>query len=319
MNKQRTDFDNPWKQILEDYFPQFLEFFFPKVYALIDWSKPIEFLDKELQKLFPEAETSNRRVDKVAKVWLLGGEQAWVLTHVEVQSQYDKKFPERMFIYYYRLFERHRQQIISLAILADEDENWRPSSYKSSLGGCRLSLKFPTVKLLDYEADWARLEQSQNPFAVVVMAHLKTKATHQDPTRRLHWKLSLVKGLYERGWTREDVIKLFRFIDWLMVLPTHLAQTFKTAAREYEEEKKVQYISSIEQMAMDEGTQQGVLKTRREDAIKVLKLRFRAIPDSIVEYINSIEDETVLESLHERAVTTVGLEEFQQLLNTVAG
>ena len=155
------------------------------------------------------------------------------------------------------------------------------------------------------------------------MAHLKTKATHQDPTGRLHWKLSLVQGLYERGWTREDVIKLFRFIDWLMVLPTDLAQVFKIAAREYEEEKKMQYISSIEQMAMEEGTEQGlqlgVLKTRREDALKVLKLRFRAIPDSIVDGINSIEDETVLESLHEQAVTTVGLEEFQQVLNTIVG
>ena len=97
MNRQRTDFDNPWKQILENYFPQFLDFFFPQVYALIDWSKPVEFLDQELQQLFPEAKTGNRRVDKVAKVWLLGGEPAWVLTHVEVQSQYDKQFPERMF------------------------------------------------------------------------------------------------------------------------------------------------------------------------------------------------------------------------------
>ena len=151
------------------------------------------------------------------------------------------------------------------------------------------------------------------------MAHLKTKATHQDPTGRLHWKLSLVKGLYERGWTREDVIKLFRFIDWLMVLPTHLAQAFKIAAREYEEEKKMQYISSIEQMAMEEGTQQGVLQANRENAIKLLELRFGTVSESIAERINGIKDAAISQTLLLRAATTVDLEEFQQLLNTVVG
>ena len=123
-----------------------------------------------------------------------------------------------------------------------------------------------------------------------------------------------MKGLYERGWMREDVIKLFRFIDWLMVLPAELTQAFKIAAREYEEEKKMQYISSLEQLAIAEGS----LKTQREDVVKVLNLRFGNITDSIVEQLDGIEDVTVLESLLEKAVTTVSLEEFQQFLPSVA-
>jgi hypothetical protein len=119
--------------------------------AAIDWTRPYEFLDTELQQLEPDAEIGRRLVDKVAKVWLLDGEEAWVLVHVEVQGQYDSQFAERMYTYNYRLFDRHKKRVISLAVLADEQANWRPSSYRYQLGGCRVSLEFPVAKLLDYE------------------------------------------------------------------------------------------------------------------------------------------------------------------------
>jgi hypothetical protein len=81
--------------------------------------------------------------------------------------------------------------------------------------------------LIDYDSRWQELESSRNPFAVMVMAHLKTRATRKDPEARLRWKLSLVKGLYEKGYSREDVLELFRFIDWLLVLPEELGRRFQ--------------------------------------------------------------------------------------------
>ena len=107
MTEQRTDCDSPWKEIIEDFFPQFLEFFFLEAYKVIDWTQPYEFLDKELQQLEPDAEIGKRLVDKVAKVWLHNGEQAWVLVHVKVQGQYDSQFTQRMYTCNYRLFRNH--------------------------------------------------------------------------------------------------------------------------------------------------------------------------------------------------------------------
>ena len=49
---------------------------------------------------------------------------------------------------------------------------------------CELSLKFPIAKLLDYESRWQELESSDNPFAIIVMAHLKTKATTGNLSER---------------------------------------------------------------------------------------------------------------------------------------
>jgi len=38
-----------------------------------------------------------------------------------------------------------------------------------------MRLEFPILKLSDYESRWDELENSTNPFAVMVMAHLKTR------------------------------------------------------------------------------------------------------------------------------------------------
>ncbi|MBD2774566.1 transposase [Iningainema tapete] len=311
MTEQRTDYDNPWKEVIEGFFPRFLEFFFPEAYAVVDWEKDYEFLDQELQQLEPDAEIGKRLVDKVAKVSLVNGEQAWVLLHVEVQGQYDKEFAQRMYTYNYRLFDRHKQQVISLAVLADEEVNWRPSSYSYVLGGCRVSLEFPIVKLLDYEAQWETLEQSTNPFSVVVMAHLKTKATHRNPQSRLQWKLSLTRRLFEQGYSREDILGLFRFIDWVMVLPKELASDFKAQLRNDEEATRMRYVTSIERLAKEEA----IIETNRANVIKILQTRFGQVPESVVEVINGIEEQSMLEALFTNAITTGSIEEWKQVLN----
>ena len=35
----RADNDSAWKEILEAYFPQAMQFFFPETAALIDWER----------------------------------------------------------------------------------------------------------------------------------------------------------------------------------------------------------------------------------------------------------------------------------------
>ncbi|MBF0416471.1 MAG: cytosolic protein, partial [Magnetococcales bacterium] len=45
------EFDAPWKDILESYFPEFLEFFFFFSFDGIDWERGFEFLDKELSRI----------------------------------------------------------------------------------------------------------------------------------------------------------------------------------------------------------------------------------------------------------------------------
>uniref|UniRef100_UPI000B08CAFA hypothetical protein n=1 Tax=Hassallia byssoidea TaxID=482630 RepID=UPI000B08CAFA len=49
MTNPPTEYDSPWKDILQLYFQEFMLFFFPLEHREIDWTKQPEFLDKELQ------------------------------------------------------------------------------------------------------------------------------------------------------------------------------------------------------------------------------------------------------------------------------
>ena len=44
----KADYDSPWKDILEQFFEDFILFFLYDIYHEIDWSRLPEFLDKEL-------------------------------------------------------------------------------------------------------------------------------------------------------------------------------------------------------------------------------------------------------------------------------
>ena len=201
-----------------------MTFFFPPVHQLIDWTQTPRSLDKELQQITASSDTEKRIADRLYQVWLLSRQEVWILIHIEIQSQYEADFSQRMYIYNYRTFDLYHKPVVSLAVLGDERGSWRPNIYRYSLGGCEVSLKFPIAKLLDYESRWQELESSSNPFAVIVMAHLKTKATTNNLPEREQWKWTLIRGLYEGGLTREQIVKLFKIIDTMMTLPEQLEQ-----------------------------------------------------------------------------------------------
>jgi hypothetical protein len=254
-----TPLDTPWKQILEGYFPQFMAFFFPEAYRAIDWSKGFDFLDSELQQVTLEAETGKRIVDKLVKVYLRNGEEKWLLLHVEIQNQKEEEFSERVYIYSTRLFDKFRREVASFAILGDTDRHWRPQSFHQEALGSRHDFSFQIAKLVDYKERVGELADSDNPFAIVVQAHLTAQATKGKASqqRRRQRKYSLTTMLYERGWSEQEVIDLYRFIDWVLTLPPALEEAFREDLETYERGKSMPYISAIERMGEARGKVEG--------------------------------------------------------------
>jgi len=309
-----TDFDSPWKDALDRFFPSFLAFFFPDIHADVDWSRGYEMLDKELRQIVREAELGRRHVDKLAKVWRRDGEETWVLIHIEVQSQPDADFPKRMYVYNYRLFDRYNRTVVSLGVLADDRTDWRPHQFQSSLWGCTTSIEFPVVKLLDYAADEAALEKDANPFATLVLAHVKTLQTRESPEGRRAWKMRIVRGLYERGLSRRDVQELFRFIDWIMDLPAELNYGFWTEVQAFEREKQMPYVTSVERMAETRGVRKGRVVGLRQGLALALEARFGAPGKKLTGRIRRISDLDTLRALCRAFKRAANLDEFREAL-----
>lgn len=251
--------DSAWKDILDVYIKECMEFFYPEISKKIDWSVGYEILDKELQSITTEAMIGKRFVDKLIKVKSIDGTEQVVLLHIEVQGQKEDEFSLRLFQYYYRLFDRYKKPILTLTILTDDNKSWNPENYQTKVWDFPvLSFNFQTCKLLNYQDNKEDLESVDNPFGIVVLAHLAATETKNDSKARYKIKFALIRRLLEKGYGRDYVINLYKMIDWVLVLPKELALEFKSKIHDLEEAKKVSYITSIEQLGREEGLKTGL-------------------------------------------------------------
>lgn len=311
MTNPNTEYDSPWKEIIQLYFEDFMLFFFPQVHQEIDWSRGFEFLDQELQQVVRDAELGKRLVDKLVKVYRRTGEEIWVLVHIEIQAQEEGKFPERMFVYNYRIFDRYKRPVASLAVLADSSRTWRPNQFGYELFGCTVDFKFPVVKLVDYQQRLSELEESRNPFSIVVLAHLTALQTRSNRVERKAQKLALVRRLYDSEFRREEVLNLLAFVDWMLTLPLELEREFLVEVEKLEVEQRMKYVTSFERVA------------RREEllgAIELgLELKFGSEGLALMQEISVLYDIERLRLIKEGIKTVSSVSELRQIYQPTTG
>ena len=154
-----------------------------------------------------------------------------------------------------------------------------------------------------------------------MLAHLTERETRQDPSARQTWKLRLVKGLYERGLAKEDVQQLFRLIDWLMVLPAELQGSFREAIYQFEMEKRMPYVTSIERMPEEKGFNAGLeqaLEAERNDLLEIitegLSAKFGAAGKKLAARVAECRDIARLKAVNRALITAKNSKEVENAL-----
>jgi hypothetical protein len=260
-----SDYDEPWKEVCDTRFQRVLELSCPDLVADIDWTRPIQFLNTELQTLAPAAKVGRQHVDHLARVlWKPSGSRA--LIHTEVQSQVELPLGHRVFEYSTSLRKIHGLDVISLVLLADPNPRFRPWRYLRQLGGCRHEFEFRTCKFLDFHPDF--LDASTNPVAKVVLAQRLAQETARNPRARLEGKLRWMDRILTQEFPEADQRILLRALDWMNPLPEELAIEFQREVREHPSHKIMPYYTSFEESARKEalaiGRSQGRTEGRNE-------------------------------------------------------
>jgi len=277
---KNSNYDSAWKDVIEMLFESFLEFFFPHIHKEIDFSKGIEILSHELRQTTPVGKVGPRNADVLVKVYPKGGSKKYfcLFIHVEVQGQKEEDFMTRMFVYYYRTFDKYREEgteVISLAVLSDENQNWRPDEYAFSRLGFEHRMKFPMVKITDYKTKEELrelLETSANPMALVVKAQLTChELKNADNEKKSTVKWELIRQCYKRGYTREHIDALLKFIDWIIRLPDGLSRQLSKEISKLEEEYIMAYVTSWERIAKKDGIKEGIKEGKIETARRLIK------------------------------------------------
>jgi predicted transposase/invertase (TIGR01784 family) len=252
---KRNDF--LWKGILEDVFDDFLTFFYPNALDIFDFDKGFDFLDKELEDLFPKEESASvRYVDKLIKVYLVGGGEKWILVHVEVQGYRDKHFEERMFTYYYRIKDRYQKDIAAWAILTDDNRHYKPYQYTTDYLGTELTYKFNVYKVL--EQDEETLKNSNNIFASIILTVLiNLKIKPKEEKNLVQLNLEIIRNLIKKGFPKQKVHSAMNFIRFFVRFSDDNNEIFH---REIEQITGKTYTMGIEQLLLENATKRGIEK-----------------------------------------------------------
>lgn len=325
--QRRAAYDSPWKVSVERLFPHFVEFFFPEIHALIDWSRRFKFLAQELQQIsagiegelnkqaraYARGKRAPLRVDLLVEVYFNDGHKGRILLHLEIQNERDPFFDERLFVYHYRIFDKTREPVITLALLTDFDAAWRPGKYVRELAGCSVEFNFPVRKLTDYNDE--ELAASRNPFAFIARAHLEARRTGDDMNRRYDLRMVLQDAVEAGGMDEPEVLWVTRFIEDVMWLPEDLHRKlfFERQARQ---EKAMEFTTYAERIGERRGVKKGALKTQKANVLRLLQVRFRRVPKRIVTTVSRLKDFALLTELFDTAAQCGSLKEFEAQLPT---
>ena len=307
------DHDSPWKDALEVFLAQCLALLAPDLHAIIDWTHPPEFLDKELQVIagrgrrFPleltdpsgESDGSSGKApgrlytDKLVLVRRRDGGLARLLIHVEVQGgpigpKARILFARRMYRYRYRLEDRYgsspAQPIYSLGILTASRGGPSHLIHSNEFLGQGVRFTFPVVHMAQWLKHWDTLESLApvNPFAVIVMAQL-TALRFRRKAARLDSKVGLMRRLAGYGYARDDIDALVRLVDWMIALPEALELDYMRALEALEQEHTMTYLTTPERVYLRRGRAEG----QADLLLQQLARRFGAIPDATTARIRS--------------------------------
>lgn len=222
----QLDQDGLWKKIITDMFEPFMLFFAPDLYEKLDWSKTPDSLEQELYRVFP-VKKGTKYTDKLMKVHLKNGEDQWILIHVEVQGSAEENFAERMFQYFYRIFDKYQKKIFAIAIFTDASQTFKPATYEYQFHGTYLNYTFNTYKLLDQDEE--KLLQSDNPFSYAVLAGIYRLKSKKDVQKRFGFKRQLFELLLrdKGGNAHAHANELLIFVDYLLELPEEMTATLQ--------------------------------------------------------------------------------------------
>jgi hypothetical protein len=218
MAKNKSEFDSPWKDILDLYFEEFIALCWPSKYDEIDWSKGYKMRDKELSKIHRTSKTGKKVADKLVEIYLKNGVTDY-------------------------------------------------------------------IKIFDYSNRIEELEASNNPFAAVILTQLAVMKK-EGSSDKLNTKLHLIKNLYKKGWKKEDLLALLKFIDWTMALPPELELQCTEATEKVEEELKMKYVTSFERV--------GIRKGETEILVFLLNTKFQTIPEKYLDKIKNATSDSLM-------------------------
>ncbi len=213
MKKPRKQHDELLKGAFEEWFTDFLGFVYPDATILFDFSRELTFMDKELHSIIPQRERKKgkRVADLLVKVYLRDGTEKRILLHTEIEGGSQQDFAFRLFQYHYRLLDRYRVPVETIAVFTGGRNQHKPTAYRYQGIGTSIHFQFLSYDILNHTE--TVLLEMDNPFALVVLACQKALSEGKIPDAELgEDRLSIARALLRHHYDHDRIISFLVFL-----------------------------------------------------------------------------------------------------------
>ena len=128
-------------------------------------------------------------------------------------------------------------------------------------------------------------------------------------------KFSLICRLYEQGLQEKDIRNLYRFIDWVMMLPKALEADFWQDFKQFEQERTMTYITTGEGIGYERGIAEGKQEGEQNLVVRLLQKWVGNLPEEIRKKIQTLSLNQ-LESLGEAWLDFTAIEDLLNWLES---
>jgi hypothetical protein len=244
------DHDRLFKELLSNFFPEFIELFFPDISA--EWERDsVQFLPLEVITDVTEGE--KKILDIVVQASLKGQDTLFII-HTEHQSYSQAGFNRRMFTYFARLHEKYALPIYPIVIYShDSPKIAEPNSYRLELAN-KIILEFNYDVIQLNQLHWQDFVNQRNPVASALMAKMRMSGTERPQV-----KLTSLQLLTSLGLNAAQVQLISGFIDTYLELNSQEEVVFQEQLVTIEP-KQQEEVMQIVTSWMRQGEKQGELK-----------------------------------------------------------
>ncbi|NFO89127.1 hypothetical protein FDC58_08350 [Clostridium botulinum] len=299
---KKHDYDAAWKTILEAFEVEAVEVLFPEIFDEIAWELGTESLDLELQEIqreiFDKDSAEKIISDKIIKVKLKDNNSKILFIHVEVQSYSSDEdvFGERMFRYFYRIWDKFRyknkdkSEVIAAAIYTYKGERGKDTKYVYKVPKLNDEILVYNFRTIDVEKIELENISDDNPLKLVfkiAKTLLETKPKDEDIYKA---KIQLAEELveYDKVKNEEQIKALADFLEYLFLIKDkNLEKKFEEYKRErggavrmtvdqirqkyYEQKGKEVGIKEGKEVGIQEGKEVGIQEGMKKEKIKIAR------------------------------------------------
>jgi len=280
MTENRIDHDRLFKELLTTFFAEFMELFFPDAAQAIDL-KQVKFMQQEL---FTDIMEGDRHEVDILVETRLKGQPGLILIHVEPQAYVQNNFNERMFVYYSRLYENYRRNILPVAVFSYEKVRDEPDRFEMGFDFLDV-LRFCFYKVELKKLYWREYIESDNPVAAALLSKM---GFNQEERVRVKLEFTRMLTRLELDPARMELLGGF-FETYLKLSQDEENQFLRELDKL--DIKEVEAIMQITTSWHERGREQGKIERDIELAKKALKKGYSI--EDIIE-LTGLQRETLL-------------------------